>query len=92
MIAQIPLVIKTHLYLPLPVRMYIVLPSVHPISDSDLGVSDEVETCIPSPVASPDLNGVTTYSSEEVSEALSPVESALSHAYAVLEHSLTCDI
>ena len=61
------------------------------LSDSDLGVSDEVETCIPSPVASPDLNDVTTYSSE-VSEALSHVESALSHAYAVLEHSLTCDI
>ena len=60
-------------------------------SDSDLGVSDEVETCIPSPVASPDLNDVTTYSSE-VSEALSHVESALSHACAVLEHSLTCDI
>ena len=61
------------------------------LSDSDLGVSDEVETCIPNPVASLDLNDVTTYSSE-VSEALSHVESALSHAYAVLEHSLTCDI
>ena len=61
------------------------------LSDSDLGVSDEVETCIPSPVASLDLNDVTTYSSE-VSEALSHVVSALSHAYAVLEHSLTCDI
>ena len=60
------------------------------LSDSDLGVSDEVETCIPSPVASPDLNDVTTCSSE-VSEGLSYVESALSHAYAVLEHSLTCD-
>ena len=34
------------------------------LSDSDLGVSDEVETCIPSPIASPDLNDVTTYSSE----------------------------
>ena len=32
------------------------------LSDSDLGVSNEVETCIPSPVASPDLNDVTTYS------------------------------
>ena len=61
------------------------------LSDSDLGVSDEVETCIPSPVASPDLNDVTTYSSE-VSKALSHVGSALSHAYAVLEHSLTRDI
>ena len=60
-------------------------------SDSNLGVSDEVETCIPSPVASPDLNDVTTCSSE-VSEALSCVKSALSHAYAVLEHSLTHDI
>ena len=58
------------------------------LSDSD---SDEVETCIPSPVASPDLNDVTTCSSE-VSEALSHVKSALSHAYAVLEHSLTHDI
>ena len=61
------------------------------LSDSDLGVSNEVETCIPSPVASLDLNDVTTYSSE-VSEALSSVESALSHAYAVLEYSLTHDI
>ena len=61
------------------------------LSDPDLGVSDEVETCIPSPVASLDLNDVTTYSSQ-VSKALSHVESALSHAYAVLEHSLTCDI
>ena len=61
------------------------------LSDSDLGVSDEVETCITSPLASLDLNDVTTYSSE-VSEALSHVKSALSHAYAVLEHSLTCDI
>ena len=61
------------------------------LSDFDLGVSNEVETCIPSPVASPDLNDVTTYSLE-VSEALSHVESALSHAYAVLEHSLTRDI
>ena len=61
------------------------------LSDSDLGVSNEVKTCIPSPVASPDLNDVTAYSSE-VSKALSHVESALSHAYAVLEHSLTCDI
>ena len=61
------------------------------LSDSDLGVSNEVKTCIPSPVASPDLNDVTTYSSE-VSKALSHVESALSHAYAVLEHSLTRDI
>ena len=34
------------------------------LSDSDLGVSNKVETCIPSPVASPDLNDVTTYSSE----------------------------
>ena len=59
------------------------------LSDSNLGVSDEVETCIPSPVALPDLND--TYSSG-VGEALSHVESALSHAYAVLEHSLTCDI
>ena len=59
------------------------------LSDSDLGVSDEVETCIPSPKASPDLND--TYSSG-VGEALSHIESALSHAYAVLEHSLTCDI
>ena len=59
------------------------------LSDSDLGVSDEVETCIPSPVASPDLND--TYSSG-VGEALSHIESAMSHAYAVLEHSLTCDI
>ena len=61
------------------------------LSDSDLGVSNEVGTCIPSPVASLDLNDVTTYSSE-VSEALSHVKSALSHAYAVLEHSLTRDI
>ena len=60
------------------------------LADSNLGVSDEVETCIPSPVASPDLNDVTTCSSE-VGEALSHVKSALSHAYAVLEHSLTCD-
>ena len=59
------------------------------LSDSDLGVSYEVETCIPSPVASPDLNG--TYSSG-VGEALSRVKSALSHAYAVLEHFLTRDI
>ena len=58
------------------------------LSDSD---SDEVETCIPSPTASPDLNDVTACSLE-VSEALSQVESALSHAYAVLEHSLTCHI
>ena len=58
---------------------------------SDSGVSNEVKTCIPSPVTSPDLNDVTTYSSE-VSKALSHVESALSHAYAVLEHSLTRDI
>ena len=61
------------------------------LCDSDLGVSDEVGTCIPSPVASLDLNDVTKYSSE-VSEALYCVESALSHAYAVLEHSLTHDI
>ena len=61
------------------------------LSGSDLGVSNEVETCITSPVASPDLNDVTTYSSE-VSEALSHVKSALSHGYAVLEHSLTHDI
>ena len=59
------------------------------LSDSDLGVSDEVETCIPSPVVSPDLND--TYSSG-VGEALSHIKSALSHAYAVLEHSLTRDI
>ena len=63
----------------------------HTLSDSNLGISDEVETCIPSPVVSPDLNDVTICSSE-VSEALSHVKSALSHAYAVLEHSLTCDI
>ena len=61
------------------------------LSDSDLGVSDEVETCIPSLVASLDLNDVTTCNSE-VSEGLSHVKSALSHAYAVLEHSLACDI
>ena len=61
------------------------------LSDSNLGVSYEVETCIPSPVASPNLNDVTTCSSE-VGEALSHVKSALSHAYAVLEHSLTHDI
>ena len=61
------------------------------LSDSNLGVSDEVETCIPGPVASPDLNDVATCSSE-VGEALSHVKSALSHAYAVHEHSLTCDI
>ena len=60
------------------------------LSDSDLDVSNEVETCISSPVASPDLNDVTTYSSE-VSEALSRVKSALFHAYAVPEHCLTCD-
>ena len=30
------------------------------LSGSDLGVSNEVETCITSPVASPDLNDVTT--------------------------------
>ena len=59
------------------------------LSDSDLGVSNEVKTCIPSHVASPDLND--TYSSG-VGEALSHVKSALSHAYAVLEHSLKCDI
>ena len=53
------------------------------LSDSDLGVSDEVETCIPGPVASPDLNDMTTYSSK-VKEALSHVKNALSHAYAVL--------
>ena len=67
------------------------ISSVHPPSLTNLGVSDEVETCIPSPVASPDLNDVTTCSSE-AGEALSHVESALSHAYAVLEHSLTYDI
>ena len=61
------------------------------LSDSNLGVSNEVETCIPSPTASPDLNDVTACGSK-VSEALSHVESVLSHAYAVLEHSLTCDI
>ena len=61
------------------------------LSDYNLGVSNEVETCIPSPVASPDLNDVTTCSSE-VSEALSHVKSALSHAYGGLEHSLTHDI
>ena len=61
------------------------------LSDSNLGVNNEVETCIPIPVASPDLNDVTTCSSE-VSEALSHVESDLSHAYVMLEHSLACDI
>ena len=61
-------------------------------SNSDLGVSDEVETCITNPVVSPDLNDVTTYSSE-VKEALTCVESALSHSYAVLyEHSVQHDI
>ena len=63
----------------------------HTLSDPNLGVCNEVGTCIPSPVASPDLNDVTTCSSE-VSEALSHVESALSLAYAVLEHSLTHDL
>ena len=58
---------------------------------SGLGVSSEVETCIPSLAASLDLNDATTCSSE-VKDALSCVKSALSHAYAVLEHSLTCDI
>ena len=61
------------------------------LSDSNLGVNDEVKTCSPSSVVSPDLNDVITCSSE-VSEALSHVESVLSHAYAVLEHSITCDI
>ena len=54
-------------------------------SHPEVGDSNEVETCIPGPVASLDLNDVTTCSSE-VSEALSHVE------YAVLEHSLTCGI
>ena len=54
------------------------------LSDSDSGVSDEVETCIPHSVASPDLNDVTTGSFE--------VKKTLSHAYAVLEHSLARDI
>ena len=61
------------------------------LSDSILGVSNEVETCIPRSVASRDLNDVTTCCSE-VGEALSDVKSALSHAYAALEHSLTHDI
>ena len=62
------------------------------LSDSDLGVSNEVKICIPSPVAPPDQSDVTTHSSE-VKEALSHVESALSHAYGVLyEHSIQHDI
>ena len=61
------------------------------LSDSNFSVSVEVETCIRCPVASLDLNDVTTCSAE-VNEALSHVISALFHAYAVLEHSLTRDI
>ena len=71
--------------------VYCGLKCTSTLSDSNLGVSHEVETCIPSPVASPNLNDVTTYSSE-VGEALFRVKSAPSHAYAVLEHSLTCDM
>ena len=52
------------------------------LSDSNIGVSDEVETCIPSHVVSPDLNEVTSHSSK-VREALSHVKCALSHAYAL---------
>ena len=60
--------------------------------DSDLGISKEVDTCIPSLVASPDLSDVPTYSSEG-KETLSCIESALSHAWTVLyEHSFQCDI
>ena len=62
------------------------------LSDSDLGVSDEVDTCIPSPEASINLNDVTTHSSK-VREVLAHVKSALSHAYTVLyEHSFQHDI
>ena len=58
------------------------------LSDSNLGVSNEVETGIPSPVVLPDLNDITTGWSE-VREALSWVESVLSHACDVLyEHSI----
>ena len=60
------------------------------LSDSKLGVSNEVETGIPSPVVLQDLNDVTTCSSE-VSEALFHVKRTLSHSCAVFEHSLTCD-
>ena len=88
MLAQMPLVIRMH---PLPLEMCIEAPSVNPSSlTPNLGVSNEVETCTASPVASPDLNDVTTCS--EVGEALCHVKSALSHAYAALEHSLTHDI
>ena len=45
------------------------------LSDSNLGVSDEVETCIPSPVASLDLDDTTTCSSG-VREVLSHIERA----------------
>ena len=76
------LVIKTHQHPPLPVEMHIVVPSVHPPSHSDLGVSNEVDTCIPSPVTSLGLNDVTTCISE-VWEAVSCVDSALSHAYSI---------
>ena len=62
------------------------------LSDSNLGVSNEVETCIPSPVASPDLNDVATCCSE-VKDALSQVKSTLSHPHDVLyEHSIQHDI
>ena len=57
--------------------------------DFHLGVSNEVETCIPSPL---DFNVITTWGSA-VREALSHVELALSHAYTVLyEHSIQHDI
>ena len=63
-----------------------------PLSDSEVSVSNEVETCMPSPVTSLDLNDVTTCSSE-VKEALFHVESALSyasHVESVLSHA--CDV
>ena len=89
MLAQIPLVVDS----PVPSTdsgdVYCGSKCTPTLSDSNLGVSNEVETCIPSPL---DLNDITTCGSPE-GDALSCVESALSHVYDVLyEHSIQHDI